>query len=371
LSNFIQNKEGHSRVILVCQIAPDYGGQSGSVLLRHLLRFAESRKVVVCYYHVPPNYKHPFQLVKIPLRKWWFLPAKSRLLRRVNCYQKARYIISKLQLRKKDIIICCVHTDDHLIARYMSNISGSMLISLLHDKWPVGYGESDVAKTLSASKAVMCVSEGLMDLAEKVADCKVVLLPPIGEDPFAPSAADHSYKKKSIGLAGGLTTNALSVAKRFGFPLFVISDDVVIRSFVDNNRCGIAVERTEKNRDALKLLRENCCATFVYIDPIFQDYATYSFPSKLVDFCQIGLPIVICAPESSQLGRWAAKRGWNLWMRLVDDVEEICRIRSILENPILWKREAEIVQELSRNEFSSRRIHLHLENAIQSLPPIK
>jgi hypothetical protein len=60
---------------------------------------------------------------------------------------------------------------------------------------------------------------------------------------------------------------------------------------------AIAVLRTEA--DAL-------VATETF-DPRHHDFLAHSFPSKLADYCAVGLPVISWAPPAASVSRWAAE----------------------------------------------------------------
>ncbi|MEO7799472.1 MAG: hypothetical protein ABIY47_17285 [Opitutaceae bacterium] len=67
-----------------------------------------------------------------------------------------------------------------------------------------------------------------------------------------------------------------------------------------------------RNTDALDYFREHASAVVVSYAPKTEDmpWTRTSFPSKLIEYCHLGLPIVIVAAEDTAVVRWARARNF-------------------------------------------------------------
>ena len=339
-----------SRCIFITSSPPRWGTQSGPVILRHLLRLREER-TVICVSFQPTPADYPLEHIALPLRLPWFMPVRRYLplSDRINRWQKVSWLRRRLSVRADDKLVICLHsTTEHLIARDLALRTRASLIALLHDRWPEDSAE-EITRTLRVCHHVLAVSQPLATLAARHTRAKVSRLYPLGEDvlpPPAPPAEDSC-----IGVAGSLGPEYLEHSCRLGLPVLALG-------WTGADRPGvIAVEKLPQNLDALRLLQSRCRALVVCQFAHQTDYATYGFPSRLIDFAQTGLPLVLIAEPDTNLGRWAAEKNWRLWIRCPRDEAAYREITLLLKNPQDWTAESARTRACALGEFHAAHIH--------------
>lgn len=344
------------RFIFTTESPPARDNANGVVLLRHLDRL-RAVGAVACVSIVPPDGACDFPQFTVPLRHPGFVPPRRWLpgSAALNSLQKAWHMHRLLRLGPGDHVISCLHEREHVLARRLARLSGARLTCLLHDLWPKAAHEA-VVKTLRRAGHVFAVSENLARLARDLGCASASLLPPIGEDPLPPPRPP--LPSAAVGIAGTLDSLYGQTALRFGLPVEAIG-------WKGPPLPGLrAVPRFPHNRDALLHLQGACRALLVYQNHRDEAYSRYSFPSRLVDFSQTGLPLLLVAPPDSNLGRWAAARGWRLWIRDEEDTASFHRLAKLLLDSVLWAEESAKVRALAEGEFNAGKIHQAFADAL-------
>jgi len=350
-------RPGKTRVYVIADSPPFHGTQSGPVLYRHMRRLqTEADVYCLSLAPAPPDYPLKQQTIPrrfpclVPVRRW--LPFSNA----INRHQKAGHLVKILKLGPSDRLISCMHVREHALARELSRLSGAPLTCILHDLWP--HSENvEAPRTLRQARSVLTVSENLAALAGTFAPGRVERMPPLGEDPL-PLITMHADRAR-IGVAGTLDNSYLEIATRLGRPVLALgwkgrlTAGVEIRSF------------QATNLDALRLLQLECRALLIYQSALNSNYARYSFPSRLVDFVQTGLPVVIVAALNTNLGRWAQEHQWPLWIPDETSDATFKDIARRLDDERVWQEASQRSQTLAADEFNATRIHRILVAALQ------
>jgi hypothetical protein len=311
-----------------------------------------------------PAKELPFECKKIPLRHWSFPPAIRALPAsyKFKSWFRAVLVARKEHITKTDVIIVKMHTGEHILARQIASITGAKLIVLVQDKWREP-PESEYIKTLKTAVKVFCVSKGLKRLIFDIAGVCADILFPIGEERLEADSVSNNRDSNHLllGIAGGLDREYVSFATSFGFSVCAICDKVHEFTNVHFR------PRFEKNIDALCFLKESCDILLVLQRPDQGDYLTYSFPSRFIDFAQTSLPIIVCAPENSNLGEYARQIGWSLFMNGMEDTygrQKIVEKLSTVSGR--YQASLETIQ-LASTDFNPNKIYQKLFDAIKQL----
>jgi hypothetical protein len=232
---------------------------------------------------------------------------------------------------------------------------------LLHDVWDRGLTRS-YEPVFRRAASILAVSRELVQHVAESFGVGAHLLPPIGEDPLpTPSSAPGCGPVGPLlGIAGTLSEDYFRQALALGPVVLAIGPPPDAFSS-DRLRC---VPRLARNLDALHLLQRDCHALFVCQSDNGSTYARYSFPSRLVDFAQTGLPLILQAPPDSPLGRWALEHRWETYVRGADDSAGFSRSRLLFSDHNAWHAAARATQALVHGEFSAQRIQAALEHAL-------
>jgi hypothetical protein len=354
-----------TRVLFLCWKLPYWGIQSGPILYRHLLRLNECYEVTCIFFSgpIPPNY--PFPVLQVPARARFWPPHRegipgSRLIRDILV---RRYIERHLEIDKQDKICVCLHTREHVAARMVSKEHGVPLYCLVHDIWPE-QSQDEIIKTLCQTSYVFAVSARLLEHCKKYGARAGEVLLPIGEEMIDNPKVMPPVDMIVVGVSGSLDSTHIETAIRISDKVVVVGPDDVWKK--QDPRVKF-VPRITPNLDALTFLGEHCNALLIYTSfEVGSAYNCFAFPSKLIDFSQTGLPLILCAPEDSNLGQWAKQNNWVLWLKDINDGEQLASIKMRLRDYRLWSAESMKVRQLALTQFNPKLMHQQFESKLQS-----
>lgn len=111
------------------------------------------------------------------------------------------------------------------------------------------------------------------------------------------------------------------------------------------------------NGEALGYLAREAAGVLVsYTETVAEmPWIATSFPSKLVEYAQLGLPCAIVAPPDSAVGRWALREGYADFFAPAELTRLAAWARD-LRSESTWERRSEPVRRLAGGEFDPERI---------------
>ena len=95
---------------------------------------------------------------------------------------------------------------------------------------------------------------------------------------------------------------------------------------------------------------------FYSFDPINEPRLLTSFPSKFIEYCHLGLPIIIVAPLESSIGNWAQQNNWQSYVQ-VNDQAMITLLIEKLKDRSFWNKCKEQSLLFANNKFNPDIIH--------------
>ena len=352
-----------AKLVFVNSVAPYWGIQSGPVLFRHLERARAGWEVICVHFSGTPPTEFPVQAIRVPDRRPGWPPVRrwlpgSEALRSRLLLGWAR---TELQLCRDDRIVCVPSGAHHEFACRLSQATGAGLVVILHDLWGATVSSRDIRRTFSHARCVAAVSEELAGVAKQWGARETRVVIPIGEPSLGDIQGEQSSSEIVVGVAGSVSKDYIDAALLVGDRAIVLSDPI--------EGCDQRVRfvpRFAKNRDALEFLARNCHALVVYqsYEPA-ANWVEYSFPSRLIDFAQTGLPLVVLAPPHATAARWAHENNWPLLLSDPFDVGQIERLRLCLSDPSSVAEVRKRVCGLRDGIFAPERIHEELEAALR------
>lgn len=122
-----------------------------------------------------------------------------------------------------------------------------------------------------------------------------------------------------------------------------------------------------RNSEALDHFRRHATALVVSYARTTAEmpWTRTSFPSKLIEYCHLGLPILIVAPTDSAVSRWAHRVSFTD-IREPDDAVGIAWYTRRLQDPAFRRERARRSRELAAGEFDPVAIHRRLEDGLRS-----
>lgn len=120
-----------------------------------------------------------------------------------------------------------------------------------------------------------------------------------------------------------------------------------------------------RNTEALDYYREHATALVVSYAPTSDEmpWTRTSFPSKLIEYCHLGLPIVIVAPEDTAVVRWARARNFPD-VFAPDDAAGIAGYVARLRDPAFCRERATLSRSYATGEFDPVAIQRRLTESL-------
>ena len=124
-------------------------------------------------------------------------------------------------------------------------------------------------------------------------------------------------------------------------------------------------EPFEHNQQVVEFLSEkaSCILVSYAFSLAEQPWAATSFPSKLVEFCHLGLPALILAPSGTAAAAWAEQQQW---MGHIDrlDAAQFAQAVAQLTTPETWLKMANQTRQAAATEFNPDRIQAQFESEL-------
>lgn len=119
------------------------------------------------------------------------------------------------------------------------------------------------------------------------------------------------------------------------------------------------------NREALSWLVENAAGLLVaYGDSSdTTPWIRASFPSKLIEYVHLGVPLMIVAPEDTAVAHWAQTRAFPHWLSPAN-LDQLAAWVGDLSHQESWTRLAAAGEPFALGEFDPAKIHAELERRL-------
>lgn len=124
-----------------------------------------------------------------------------------------------------------------------------------------------------------------------------------------------------------------------------------------------------QNARAVQFLRERASALFVpwsfgaELERRYWDKT--NFPSKLMEYAQLGLPILVLAPPHVALSNWAQARNWLGYVE-EPTLTQLDSFVAQLVSRAAWEQMAEQTRHAARTEFDAAHLHAQFERELGS-----
>jgi len=378
------------RSILYIGQMPAQGTGSPVIVWRHLRRLAaEGWSVSVIGESGQSSSaceKEGWSLCTLPHRRFWWPPFRYSFpdwLRRLRLRLLAREA-ARLLPAPPDAVLgyLAAHADFHaeLAAACAATLKRPLTL-LIHDDAAAFIGDARQharvrarhARLLATARTNWFVSPALAAASPAPLDRQSVL-PPLPEGwsgPVAlPPAAGAPLR---LYYAGHLWPEQVPLLARIARALAQAGARLVVMTRPNAAlRSLLAAAPAEhqpafpENLAALALLRDHAAAVIVsYAESVeAMPWIASSFPSKLVEFCHLGLPVAVIAPRATAVGDWAAHSGFGDFF-LPDEVESrLPGWTRELADLTVWQTRAAASLALARGEFSPERIHRNFTDAL-------
>lgn len=360
----------------------DAGGGS-VVIYRHLKRLeAQGYSVVIINCNNNIKTVSEFSQINIkkklwhpPLRK--FTPFLSTL--RFKMYY--RYLDSLLSFKPEDKIISILEDQGSLLSYVISKKTKTPYYLFFHDDnvFSVYFKSHILHKThlrkiISDCTHFFVVSESMKQLIINNGSNAVTVLYPIpdGHD-VSKKISDVNFDDLKFCYSGMLMTvhyklidSLHQCIQKNGVKLVLISnfDENTKLKFTPYKKLEI-IYKIEKLQDLFSyfIKKIDVLVIFYSFDMVEEVRALHSFPSKFIEYCHLGIPILIIAPVESAFGTWAKE---NEWLSYVcnDNPEEISNMINNFKDELFWIKCQNQCLEYAKTEFNPQKIHSKFSNIL-------
>jgi glycosyltransferase involved in cell wall biosynthesis len=305
------------KVVVISSVVPDALGSGGELVLhRHLKSNPEIHSEIVCWK------EFPFRLKVIgKLREIGFRPVSRAWECMFPVLPPSKMVHESIQSFRPDVIITVAHGWWHVQARRVAKEFRLPLVSFFQDWWPdfpevpLAFRprvEREFRKTCAASDVAICVSEGMWrELGEPQ---NALVLHDIPSIAMCERATPDFNLPLRVAYFGNLSEYGPLIER--ALRALEGSDSVHLEVFGPKPFWKPGAEDYFRSRrlyhgsipsDQLAESLQNFHAALVVMsfDPVLRRRMTTSFPSKMIDAVQLGLPVVIWGPEYCSAVKWA------------------------------------------------------------------
>jgi hypothetical protein len=383
-------------ILLVSFTPPMPGTGTPIILQRHLLQLGRKGwrvSIVVPEQCLAADNKFPesWQIIPLAARRWWWPPLRPNipgsLGMRLHLWTLACEQV--LGADRPSAILTVLWGIYPLLAMRLSKRWNVPLSVLIHDQ----------QEAWSRSKAErLCVNEHsltVLDQSERIWPVspelggtynignrhKIKVLLPIPERPHRDFVEwkPHFKINPIVAHAGSLHPFQLPNLRSLASALQQINGTLLLITPADNfvlatlQNCHLNVRHQEPfphNKDVLRFLSENasCLLVSYSFEIAEQPWAATSFPSKLVEFSHLGLPILILAPPTAAISNWAKCRQWLSYISQLDE-SELSNVLRQLTVSETWLEMANQTRQAALGEFNPDRIQAQFEYELATVKP--
>jgi hypothetical protein len=329
------------KILFISEVLPIDTFASQVVFFRHLTRLAEEGHEV----HVltdensfasrSKELPESFRLHLLPNRKWYYPPYKPggplQAFRFWDYYHN--HVSTIIKENGIECLLGFVY-GEYLspFVAYLKEKTGLPLYSFFHDDTaelnffrPRNSIAKNTAAILKASDKVMIASEGFTENWKEYRD-KFELLYPIPEASREGNAI-AKWEGLSAGYSGSVYNELLpclgEVAEIFealGVQFRIIGNNKKINELQASFSNVACMPMFDTADEANAYLSNHCdfCVVPYPMDLSKMPWIRTCFPSKLIQYCQLGIPTLVIAPKESALGQWCIKQKWILYAERYD-----------------------------------------------------
>jgi Glycosyl transferase 4-like domain len=369
---------------------PTDGTGSPIIIQRHLRRFAADGWEVRLVAEFGGNYAACFaagwRLINLPLRRVWWPPFRDHnpFLRKIRLVLLAQEI-RKSQVNPPDVIFSYLasHTEfSSDLAAHYTRLSRRPLHVLVHDDataFPRAKHCSAALRrrqnaALAPASTAWFVSPELAETYESVSASRKRVILPIPEGDGQPAEWNSTRAFLKIYYAGHIWPEQVPLLERCASAIANAGGKLIVLA----NQCLALREAAARtpleimphfasNTEALDHLRMNASAVIVSYadDTSSMPWSTTSFPSKLIEFAHLGLPIALVAPLETAAQSWARKTMFKPTF-LPLEMEALKMWVSGLSVAARWNEASAAVLQLARDHGNPTVLHGELDAAFRS-----
>ncbi|MEQ8384395.1 MAG: glycosyltransferase [Coleofasciculus sp. A1-SPW-01] len=381
------------RILLISSVLPHNTTAGEVILYRHFSQLPNlSLHIVTDTSRKIPSLKIPsFDIVE--LQAHWFLNRFSctrfsslshDVMQCIHPFFNYTQLREYIKTHKFDAILTVAEGIHWIAAQQISKESHIPLLTIFHDWWPnIAYIHPCLKSILEKrfkclyqqSTVAFCVSEEMRRLLGTHPNAQILYPIPdllnasaethtrIGSQPFTLVYAghlSHIYAPMLYSLS-----NCFQQFKELNLKLFGPYPDwseARIQAMEEKNIYGGFISRNllrEKLKNASALL------VTVSFEPKNRRWAETSFPSKLVEYCQFGKPIIVWGPAYSSAVKWAQKYQSALVVTSNSAQDVVIAFKDLLAQKSKQENLANKAIEMAKSIFNPKTIQQQFAESIR------
>jgi hypothetical protein len=328
---------------------------------------------------VVDSYPLHFKVHTFPIRLFWWpsfredipIMVKIRVWALNNLFKK--YIH---QIKPHQLITVQYHYYSVAIAQLAKQIK-LPLITFLHDRWDItslnpyiqGVRTHYARQTLEKSSTILAVTEDLIKHYLVHVPSNAEVFYPIPSD--IPMNTVNTLNQKHLIYAGTIENHhfnlfelILPILAEKNWRFTVISNRLEgFTSLLDKFQCFKLVKAFETNYEALNYMQSHASAVLVNYGLTIADnpFASHSFPSKFVEYCHLGKPILTIAPQNTPFYKFLKS---NNWLGFLDpfSTNSFKKLLENLDDKDFYSQNTQQTNKLSQSIFNTVKIQGNFEN---------
>lgn len=358
---------------------PGHGGQI--VVDRHLRRLAdEGWAITVVSPFGSSAAPGPWREFKLPARRWWWPPFRPATPWLASLRAAAwRHELALAGVPGADAVVTVCWGGMSWLATSLARTAGAPLVAIVHDWWrETGTADDSLIgrHCCAAATRVFAVSTEMQSALK--AECgrdidQLYPLPAARHLPFA--TWRPAFNAPSVAHVGTLQPYHEEFLASLAGHLAAVGGHLLLLCPRDNptaaalaRRCPNLVHQDffPDNADALRWVAAHASALVVMYrqGPDATGRAPTGFPSRFVEFAQLGLPILLAAPSGNPIRTWAVTRAWTGQCDPADPSAQGQWIRS-LATPESWSALAGQTKQAATTDFDPEQIQAKFSAALR------
>ncbi len=371
---------GSRHVVYVSDVVPGPGHGGRIVVDRHLRRLAaDGHSVTVITPFGQAAAAGPWREVRLPARRGWWPPFRPAIPLLANFRAWAwRRELRAAGVPRADAVLTVCWGNTSWLAAAIARAARAPLVAVVHDWWREAGTPADTLvgrHVCAAARTVFAVSAEMQTALRAECARPVDLLYPIPAARALPFAAwRDDYRAPSVAHVGTLQPYHEEFLFHVSAQLHALGGRLLLLCPRDNptaaalaRRCPNLVRQDffPDNADALRWIASHASALVVMYRHGLDagDRPPTGFPSRFVEFSQLGLPVLLAAPTGNPIRSWAASRSWTGRCAPTDLPALTAWLRSTADREA-WTSLAAETRRAATTDFDPERIHAQLAAAL-------
>jgi glycosyltransferase involved in cell wall biosynthesis len=356
------------KVLVVSSVVPNARGSGGELVLhRHLKSNARIESEIVSWQALP------FRLKVIgKLRELGF----QSLSRSMECLfpvlPSNKMVDNLVHSFRPDVVVTVAHGWWHIQARRVARKFELPLVSFFQDWWPdfpdvpIAFRpqvEQQFCRTCTESAAAICVSEGMRSELGSPPNAVVIhdvayfsTLRGGSRDSTAPMRVAYFGNLGEYGSLVESALRALKASKRVRLEVFGSKPLWSSEAEDEFRSLGLYHGFLPTNQLVESLRQFQAVLVAMSFAPAFRRRMMTSFPSKMINAMQLGLPVVVWGPEYCSAVQWARRGDKALCVTEADSSALREALEALADSPSEQQRLAKSAREAAAGDFNSERI---------------